>query len=75
MTTEMRRTGLDVVGDMPWGTLFCLCYETKADLLDQDHGIRMGLPISRSIIESHGGRLWATGNAGRPRSAIGPSGA
>jgi C4-dicarboxylate-specific signal transduction histidine kinase len=34
MTTEMRRTGLDVVGDMPWGTHFCLFYETKADLLE-----------------------------------------
>src|SRR5207237_8166982 len=34
MTTEMRKTGIDVVGDMPWGTHFCLFYETKADVLD-----------------------------------------
>jgi PAS domain S-box-containing protein len=34
MTTEMRRTGVDVVGDMPWGTHFCLFYETQADLLE-----------------------------------------
>jgi C4-dicarboxylate-specific signal transduction histidine kinase len=31
---ETRKSGIDVVGDMPWGTHFCLFYETKEDLLD-----------------------------------------
>jgi hypothetical protein len=34
MSIDMLRTGFDVVGDIPWGTHFCLFYETKPDLLE-----------------------------------------
>src|SRR5258706_4914830 len=34
MDTNLRPSGIEGLGDMSWGTHFCLFYETKEDLLD-----------------------------------------
>jgi signal transduction histidine kinase len=52
--TGLDRTTLD--------HLFEAFYTTKA------HGMGMGLAISRTIIEAHGGQLWATPNV--PQGAV-----
>ncbi len=34
VAVELRKTGISIVGGMPWGTHMCHFYETKQDLLD-----------------------------------------
>jgi signal transduction histidine kinase len=34
MTNALRNTGIEPVGEMPWGTHFCHFYETRDDLLE-----------------------------------------
>jgi C4-dicarboxylate-specific signal transduction histidine kinase len=53
-------TGVGLPADQA-DKIFSAFFTTKA------HGTGMGLRISRSIIESHGGRLWAANNS--PRGA------
>jgi len=31
---NLTRTGIDIIGDVPWGTHFCQFYRTREDLLD-----------------------------------------
>jgi len=52
VTTELRRTGVDVVGDIPWGTHFCLFYDTKEALLDTL------VPYCKAGLESSEFCLW-----------------
>jgi PAS domain S-box-containing protein len=54
---SVRDTGVGLPPDAD--AIFNAFFTTKAE------GTGMGLAISRSIIESHGGRLWATSNSDR----------
>jgi PAS domain S-box-containing protein len=52
MSRDIRKTGFDVVGDIPWGTHFCLFYETKADLLE------IAVAYCKAGLEAHEFCLW-----------------
>jgi PAS domain S-box-containing protein len=61
VTVEVRDSGPGVAADCG-DRLFEAFYTTK------EQGIGMGLSISRSIVEAHGGRLWVTRNV--PHGAV-----
>src|SRR5580698_4706553 len=53
MSTALRKTGVNVLGDMPWGSHVCMFYESKEDLLDTV------VPFFKMGVESNEFCLWA----------------
>lgn len=49
----LRKTGIGLLGDVPWGTHICMFYETKQDLLDAN------VAYFRAAMESREYGLWA----------------
>src|SRR6266478_892451 len=57
MATELRKTGISVVGDLPWGAHFCYFYETKQDLLD------VLIPYFKTGLQNKEFCLWVISNS------------
>ena len=57
MATDLCKSGIDVVGDIPWGTHFCYFYDTKQDLLD------VLIPYFKTGLENKEYCLWVISNS------------
>ena len=59
----MRDSGIDVLGDVPWGTHFCQFYQDKDDLID------VLVPYFKAGLESNEFCMWVTAEPlGRPET-------
>ncbi len=54
MGETTRKTGINVIGDAPWGTHFCLFYQTKEDLID------ILVPYFKAGLENNELCVWIT---------------
>jgi PAS domain S-box-containing protein len=54
MYTQLRKSGIEVLGDIPWGSHFCQFYETKIDLLE------LLVPYFKAGLENNEFCLWVT---------------
>ncbi|MDD4250437.1 MAG: MEDS domain-containing protein, partial [Methanosarcina sp.] len=52
MVESLRKSGIDVIGDIPWGTHFCQFYQTKEDLMD------ILVPYFRAGLENNEFCMW-----------------
>ncbi len=52
-----RRTGIDVLGDVPWGTHLCVFYQNKQDLID------ILVPYFKAGLENNEFCMWITSEA------------
>lgn len=54
MEQTLRTTGIDVIGNIPWGTHFCHFYQNKEDLLS------MQVPFFKAGLENNEYCIWIT---------------
>ena len=54
MTPDLRKSGVDIIGDVPWGMHFCQFYETKRDLVD------ILVPYFKAGLENNEFCMWVT---------------
>jgi PAS domain S-box-containing protein len=54
MGNELRNSGIDVIGGVPWGTHFCQFYTTKQDLVD------VLVPYFKAGLEGNEFCMWIT---------------
>ncbi|MDD4248678.1 MAG: MEDS domain-containing protein, partial [Methanosarcina sp.] len=54
MEEKLRNSGIDIIGDVPWGTHFCQFYQTKKDLMD------ILVPYFKAGLENNEFCIWIT---------------
>lgn len=54
MVEKIRKTGIDIISDVPWSTHFCLFYHTKRDLID------ILVPYFKAGLENNEFCMWVT---------------
>jgi signal transduction histidine kinase len=67
MESALVKTGIDVIGDVPWGTHFCQFYQTRQDLLD------ILVPYFKAGLENNEFCMWVTAeplNEGEARAEM-----
>ena len=63
MGEETRPAGIDIIGNVPWGTHFCQFYQTKEDLLD------ILVPYFKAGLENNEFCMWITAEPLNEREA------
>ncbi|MGB9939096.1 PAS domain S-box protein [Methanosarcina sp.] len=54
MKKSLRKSGIDIIGEVPWGTHFCQFYQTKEDLID------VLVPYFKAGLENNEFCMWVT---------------
>ena len=54
MSKNLKNSGIDIIGDVPWGTHFCQLYQTREDLMD------ILVPYFKAGLENNEFCMWVT---------------